>query len=357
MKPLISIIVPIYKVPENFLRQCVESCIKQSLSEVEIILVDDGSPDDCGVICDEYAAKDNRIKVIHKVNGGLAAARNTGFDAATGIYMMFLDGDDYLDEETCEEIYFEMVKSDADILMFDQIIEYDNSSRILYSIKDNPQGLNYKQSMYDEGRMLFEGETCKDLQLRVLNFNGRIAMAFQKLIKMEYLNKYNIRHVDELRQGMEGFVFNIQLFNYTKKVVYLSKPLYHYTYNVDSITHKPSEQNYYLCVKCCEWMLEYANKCERCADLKQSIYNRMLYLIVNTAISCYFSPLMPISYKKKVESMRDYMMQPIIKVAMIQGDRTKLDYQRKFILLALEYDMYPVIWILGKIRKKQLDNR
>ena len=76
-KPKVSIIVPVYKVPEIFLRQCIESCVNQTLKDIEIILVDDGSPDNCGKICDEYATKDNRIKVIHKINGGLAAARNT----------------------------------------------------------------------------------------------------------------------------------------------------------------------------------------------------------------------------------------------------------------------------------------
>lgn len=74
--PKVSIVVPVYKVPYKFLRQCVESCVNQTLRDIEIILVDDGSPDDCGKICDEYAANDNRIKVIHKENGGLVSARN-----------------------------------------------------------------------------------------------------------------------------------------------------------------------------------------------------------------------------------------------------------------------------------------
>lgn len=84
---------------------CIESLINQTLKDIEIVLVDDGSPDSCGLICDEYAKQDNRIKVIHKSNEGLAAARNTAFDQSTGESIMFLDGDDYLETNACEIAY------------------------------------------------------------------------------------------------------------------------------------------------------------------------------------------------------------------------------------------------------------
>lgn len=95
MKPLISVIVPIYKV-EAYLRPCVDSILHQTYTNLEIILVDDGSPDHCGAICDEYAAKDSRIKVIHKENGGLSDARNAGMEGSTGEYLSFVDSDDLL---------------------------------------------------------------------------------------------------------------------------------------------------------------------------------------------------------------------------------------------------------------------
>jgi glycosyltransferase involved in cell wall biosynthesis len=100
---MFSIIVPIYKV-ENYLVKCIDSLIEQSYSNVEIILVDDGSPDKCPQICDNYAKKDQRIKVIHKVNGGLSDARNAGLKIATGEYIMFVDSDDYIENYSCEKI-------------------------------------------------------------------------------------------------------------------------------------------------------------------------------------------------------------------------------------------------------------
>ena len=95
-RPLISVIVPIYGV-EKYLEQCLDSILNQTYRQLEIILIDDGSTDRCGEICDRYASRDSRIKVIHQTNQGLSAARNVGMDMATGEYISFIDSDDYID--------------------------------------------------------------------------------------------------------------------------------------------------------------------------------------------------------------------------------------------------------------------
>ena len=110
----ISVIVPIYKV-ENYLSQCVESIINQTYQNLEIILVDDGSPDRCPQICDEYALKDKRIRVIHKENGGLSSARNSGLDIATGDYVAFVDSDDWLDRDMYQNLINVINETQADI--------------------------------------------------------------------------------------------------------------------------------------------------------------------------------------------------------------------------------------------------
>lgn len=103
MKPIFSIIVPVYNV-EKYIHKCINSLIKQTFKNIEIILVDDGSPDNCPKICDEYSRIDNRIKVIHKNNGGLSDARNFGIRSATGEYILFLDSDDFLEGNACEAL-------------------------------------------------------------------------------------------------------------------------------------------------------------------------------------------------------------------------------------------------------------
>lgn len=104
LQPLISVIVPCYNV-EEYLPKCIESILNQTYRNLEILLVDDGSPDNCGRICDEYAAKDSRIRIIHKKNGGLSDARNAALDVMTGEYVTFIDSDDYVSDDYVEYLY------------------------------------------------------------------------------------------------------------------------------------------------------------------------------------------------------------------------------------------------------------
>ena len=112
--PIISIIVPVYKV-EQYLSRCVESILNQTFLDWELILVDDGSPDKCGDICDYYASKDSRVKVIHKENGGLSDARNAGIDIARGNYLAFVDSDDIIHPQMYELLYNSLKKTNSDI--------------------------------------------------------------------------------------------------------------------------------------------------------------------------------------------------------------------------------------------------
>jgi len=110
----ITVIVPVYGV-EVYLRQCLDSIVSQTYTNLEIILINDGSPDNCGIICDEYAEKDDRIKVMHKENGGVSKARNTGIDIASGEYLTFIDADDWVETDMIEVLYNNLVRVDADI--------------------------------------------------------------------------------------------------------------------------------------------------------------------------------------------------------------------------------------------------
>ncbi|MGV4415209.1 glycosyltransferase family 2 protein [Chryseobacterium sp. T1] len=130
---LISVIVPIYKV-ESYLRECVDSIIGQTYTNLEIILVDDGSPDRCGEICDEYATKDSRVIVIHKENGGLSDARNVGLDICKGDYISFIDSDDFVHPQFIEVLYTNLVFNEADI-SFCNFIRFTSSDSIKQTSK------------------------------------------------------------------------------------------------------------------------------------------------------------------------------------------------------------------------------
>ena len=118
----VSVIIPIYKV-EKYLSRCLDSVVNQTLEDIEIVLVDDGSPDSCPEICDRYAKKDSRIKVIHKKNEGLGYARNSGMLIATGEYIAFLDSDDYVSKDMYEKVYSELKRTDADCCVTGYVVK------------------------------------------------------------------------------------------------------------------------------------------------------------------------------------------------------------------------------------------
>ena len=117
MKPLVSVIVPVYKV-EPYLERCLDSLVSQTLKEIEIILIDDGSPDRCGEICDEYAAWDGRVRVVHQENRGLSAVRNVGLDLAQADYIMFVDSDDWVDPDFCRLPYEAARRNSVELVVF-----------------------------------------------------------------------------------------------------------------------------------------------------------------------------------------------------------------------------------------------
>ena len=144
--PKVSVIVPVYNV-EPYLRQCLDSIVSQTLKDIEIILIDDGSTDGSGEICDEYKREDHRIRVIHKVNEGLSAARNDGIDASTAPYIMFVDGDDWVEPEFCETPCRVASNNKADLVLFSYNKVFNNG-RIKRTDARTQQGpLNEAEAM------------------------------------------------------------------------------------------------------------------------------------------------------------------------------------------------------------------
>ncbi len=145
---LFSIVVPIYKV-EKHIRQCIESILKQSYGKFELILVDDGSPDNCPKICDEYANSDDRIIVIHKENGGLVSARKAGANIAKGDYVVAVDGDDYISEKTLKSLFQILEKNPVDVIAFGSINFYSDGKEVEEKLKER-KGLYLRDQIEEE---------------------------------------------------------------------------------------------------------------------------------------------------------------------------------------------------------------
>jgi len=334
----ISVVVPVYKVPEPYLRKCIESIQCQTYRNIEILLVDDGSPDQCGAICDEYAAGDDRIHVIHKPNGGLSAARNSGQEEASGQWLMFVDGDDWIDPKMCEILLNLAHQSDAQVAFCGMVKEYAASSEpYTYYIPEK----------------VYKGKECLWLQAQLLHFNGNIATAYCKLIDRAFLEKNQIRHDAFLRQGAEGLEFNLRLFDKVGCAVFTAQPLYHYIYNENSISAHHDEKNHDYVLKCFEKIRSFIETSRQRDELLRWFNNRLLYVVITTAISGYFHPNNPDPYRERKRKFQAYLKRPIIQSALKRSNKEGLSKQRKIILWLIKHEQYLALDILGKIRKIQ----
>ena len=213
----ISIIVPIYNV-EKYLKRCIDSILNQTFKEFELILVNDGSTDDCGKICDMYKSKDKRVKVIHKKNGGLSSARNVGLNVAKGKYVAFVDSDDYINKNMYEVLYSNAIKTNADISICN--FEYVDDKSVIDINKDIE---NYEYLIFNN---------IEALNKLYLENNIKIVVAWNKLYKKDLFK--DLRYT-EGRIHEDEFIIHKLLYS-SKKIAYINAVLYYYLQRVDSIT-------------------------------------------------------------------------------------------------------------------------
>ena len=217
-KALISLIIPVYKV-EKYLEKCIQSVINQTYENLQIILVDDGSPDNCGKICDEYAKKDHRIEVIHKSNGGLSDARNKGLEIAKGEYIGFVDSDDYIEADMYEVLYNLLKQYNADV----SICNFYTVSQGKISIKNADNGINE----YNRIEILKEILLDKNIQ----------SYAWNKLYKKELFDEIKY----PIRKKYEDIGTTFYLLEKCNKVVVTGKSEYYYINRQDSIVNNVTE--------------------------------------------------------------------------------------------------------------------
>lgn len=222
-KNRISVIVPIYNV-EKYLDRCVESIVNQTYKNLEIILVDDGSPDSCPQMCDEWAKKDKRIRVVHQVNKGGAEARNVGLDIATGDFIAFVDSDDYIDKAMYELLIHLLQEYDADIVECDYS-EVTPSDNICPIISKETVVYSARDSLLEN----IKGSTCKDV-------------IWNKLYKAKVVDK--VRFVKGKR--IDDVFWTYKVLGNADIIAVNKSKLYYYVQQSDSIMHRSQYSYYFL---------------------------------------------------------------------------------------------------------------
>ena len=213
----VSIIVPIYKV-EDYIRECIDSILAQTYPDFELILVDDGSPDDCGRICDDYAKRDNRIKVVHKVNGGGSSARNAGLEVAKGEWIMHVDGDDWIEPDMIESLIEAAQATGADLVFGD-------------FTKCGPYAGYYKLPTWSSDKIK---SMSKYIAYMMTTIWGSIA-------KRSLYADHSLKSPEGISY-CEDFHLIVRLCHFAKKVVNVHRPFYHYRYRPTSIMSNMSRK-------------------------------------------------------------------------------------------------------------------
>lgn len=346
-KPLVSIIVPVYKT-EAYLDQCVRSLLRQTYEKIEIILVDDGSPDRCPVLCDGYAQRDSRVKVVHKCNGGLSSAREAGFTAASGEYILVVDSDDWIELDTVECCMEAAQRDGADCVLCSYIKEYPNKSI------ENP--LFEADFSYDEATS--EAKIHRRLvgligeELRHPEKIDNLSTVWMKLYRTDVARRGRI--VSERVVGTsEDTIFNLYALE-DCRVSYVNQCFYHYRKsNAQSITAQYKADLAEKWDVLYQIFQEYIDSSGRGAEYQPAFLNRVACGMIGLGLNEISSPA---SIRQKAKWLRTILEKPLYVQAFRQLDSSPcplkwkvfflLCRRRETLLLAL------MLEIMNKLRSR-----
>lgn len=261
----VSIIVPVYKVPLEYLRGCLDSLVAQTLQECEFIIVSDGASDTECFICEEYAAIDKRFKFFKREHAGVSAARNYGIEQAQGDYLTFVDADDWIEKETCETVYQFAKQNNSEIVFWDLFFEEQKKKK------------DYTEFYFQNICHLSNEENSVFQDYIIYNPERKFLvppLTVCKLFKRDLINLSKVRFDSNLSRG-EDRVFNFQITTQTKNIAYLKKTFYHYVIHASSTEQSFHEHDFLD-------LLAFIQRLDALSDQKKRAS------IANETIGCFF---------------------------------------------------------------------
>lgn len=333
----ISIVIPVYKVPESYFHACMESVLNQTLSDIEVVLVDDGSPDACGAICDAYAKKDGRVRVLHQENQGVSAARNKGMDAATGKWLMFVDADDWIELNTCEKAVEAAERLDVQVLRFGLFLEWEQHR--------------------EEVRALLPSETVlvrenkKQIIKAMLNSQipSPLLGPYCAVFRLKELKDSGVCFPVGIPWG-EDQIFQLHLAVTMERIAYFDACMYHYRQRNTSVTSKYRDDFVIFQERYMELVEEVIYGHATMDDtLQQMFYIWRIGSMQRILYQHYFHPDAPLPYSRRIQACNVLMGKPANREAIEKIDTKELSLKYKVYVYCLRRRMYVPLVLLKRI--------
>ena len=344
----ISIVAPVYGV-EKYIHQFLDSIEKQTLREIEVILVDDGSPDNCPQILDEFVQKDSRYKVIHQKNAGVSMARNAGLAQATGKYVYIVDSDDWLVENALEELWNEAERTNADLIYGDYYLEKEGRTELIHIFDKNFQSENVKtiKTMHCavNNNDLSSPVKCQEFD-RINHFGGA---PWRTLIRKSLIDNNQLKYDPYVKGLGDDILFMLHVYEYVKKVSYIQKPIYHYRIMELSYSQgykKNILESYELIF---DRMEKYLNDYNKDKDYWNGYYFRVL-IYFQQAMDRYFKNANNPKIKQEcINEMRKVLLTSPYKEAIHNLPlHMVVNFKQKITVILLRLKCYKLYWMLKK---------
>ena len=344
--PKISIVAPMYNVAP-YLRECLDSVCGQTLADFEAILVDDGSPDDSGVIADEYAAKDSRFKVIHKQNGGVSAARNDGLAAATGEYVFLLDSDDYLAADALEKLYAKAGNGQIDVVLGDYVA-FSDTSQTVYRVANKPFE-STDRKMLDAVQLAVFNMGPADIAYGEIHMLRGVGAAWHYLIKRGVIADNGITFEPTLKGLFDDGCFTLHVLEAAKSVAYAQTPTYYYRHVAGSITRRFGGAPFGKYEAVYGAIESFIDECNKGEEFNRALCLRKFIYLNKSMETYFFNPQNPASEDKRYREFISLAKSPVYADAFSQVDASALGCKKSSLLLwALKHKGYRLYWLAKK---------